>query len=154
MTGQKGEHRGSLLSEARKDFHADLFRCVLRVSSLGVPNDSDKDGNQSVLIGKAVLAHVGATPKEGQHSGQRAGSVFEEVCSRYLKNTFPHLSSLRPGRWEIGKVVGGRLAISQYDQYQHLSSLDEAARSDRQLAAALGADYFIKPDVVISRIPE
>jgi hypothetical protein len=47
-----------------------------------------------------------------------------------------------------------RLEIARYEQYSHLVALDRAARSDPDLAAALGSDYTITPDVVIVRDPE
>ena len=144
----------SLITKARESFYADLLETVLVVDSLGVPSNADKGSKQSVQIAKAILEQVGVSPTFGHRPGQQAGSAFEEVCARYLRNTFPHLAHIRPGCWKIGKVVGGRTAISQYDQYQHLLALDEAASSDKRLAAALGTDYLIKPDVVISRFPE
>ncbi|WP_236731524.1 NgoMIV family type II restriction endonuclease [Pseudomonas amygdali] len=49
--------------------------------------------------------------------------------------------------------VGGRnrLEIARYEQYTHLVALDRAARNDPELAAALGSDYTITPDIVVVR---
>jgi len=44
--------------------------------------------------------------------------------------------------------------IAQFDQYEHLAALDAASKANPALAAALGSDYPIKPDVVILRCPE
>ena len=87
-------------------------------------------------------------------AGQMAGSKFEEICKEYLKAAFPRLASLRPGQWEISKGVGGRSSIAQYDQYEHLAALDAISAANPELAAALGSDYLIKPDVVVIRLPE
>ncbi len=45
-------------------------------------------------------------------------------------------------------------AISNFEQYAHLSALEEVAAANPELAAALGSDYTIKPDVVVVRSPE
>ena len=83
-----------------------------------------------------------------------AGSQFEEICKAYLEETFHRLAHLRPGQWEVSKGIGGRSAIAQYDQYEHLSALEAASKANPELAAALGSDYLIKPDVVVIRFPE
>ena len=46
---------------------------------------------------------------------------------------------------------GYRTAIARFEQYAHLIALDKAARKDPELAAALGNDYTITPDVVVIR---
>ena len=58
--------------------------------------------------------------------------------------------ALSPGHWVVGK--GGNVA--HYDQYSHLAALEILARQNRELWAALGSDYLIKPDIVIARHPE
>ncbi|GAB4201904.1 MAG: NgoMIV family type II restriction endonuclease [Roseiflexaceae bacterium] len=79
------------------------------------------------------------------------GKEFEVICKKYLEEVFLHLTHLRPGIWS---VMTNQLAIAQFDQYSHLAALDSAARANPELAAALGNDYLIKPDVVIVRKPE
>ena len=44
-----------------------------------------------------------------------------------------------------------RLEIAKYEQYAHLIALDRAAKADPELAAALGSDYTITPDIVVIR---
>lgn len=41
------------------------------------------------------------------------------------------------------------MAIAAYEQYEHLIALERAAKYDPGLAAALGSDYTITPDVII-----
>ena len=47
-----------------------------------------------------------------------------------------------------------RLHIAQYEQYAHLAALDRLSRAEAELAAALGSDYTITPDIVVTRSPE
>ncbi len=70
----------------------------------------------------------------------------------FLKRTFFMCEHLRPGRWTITR--GTRFVIAKHEQYAHLTALQDAASRDPQLAAALGSDYLITPDVVITRETE
>lgn len=151
MPRQKGE---AFFAEARKGFHAALLGAVLRIDN-GVPTNADKDNKQSVALAKGILDRLGAESKGARLAGQMAGSKFEEICAQYIRKTFGKLLHLRPGTWTVSKgLPGGRLAIAQFDQYEHLAALEAAAKGNPQLAAALGSGYLIKPDVVIFRMPE
>jgi len=44
--------------------------------------------------------------------------------------------------------------IADFDQYSHLDELEALAAKHPEMAAALGADYLIKPDVIVGRNPE
>ena len=81
-----------------------------------------------------------------------SGRVFEEICEKFLENTFLRLGHLRPGIWRIRR--GSEAGFALHEQYAHLIALDRAASRDPELAAALGSDYIIKPDVVITRETE
>jgi len=145
----------TFFTEARHSFHAALMASVLHADKNGVPSNADKHSRPSVSIALGILERLGAESKGARLAGQMAGSQFEEICSEYLKETFVRLNHLRPGVWEVGKGLGGgRLAIAQFDQYEHLALLETAAKENPHLAAALGSDYLIKPDVVIARHPE
>ena len=142
-------------SEARRSFHAALLESVLRIDANGVPSNADKHSRPSVKIAKGILERLGSESIGARLSGQMAGSRFEEICSEYLQGTFTKLHHMRPGQWEIEKGFGStKLAIAQFDQYEHLAELEKASKENPELAAALGSDYLIKPDVVIVRRPE
>lgn len=144
----------AFFAEARKGFHAALLGAVLRIDK-GVPTNADKHSKPSVAIAKGILDKLGAESKGARLAGQMSGSQFEEICAQYVKETFEKLHHMRPGAWTVGKgISGGRLAIAQFDQYEHLAALEAAAKDNPQLSAALGSDYLIKPDVVIFRMPE
>ena len=141
-------------SEARRSFHAALLASLLRADAKGIPSNADKHSPTSVSIAVGILERLGAGAVGTRLAGQMAGSKFEEICKEYLEQTFPRLGHLRPGQWEVSKGIGGRSAIAQYDQYEHLAALEAASKANPELAAALGSDYLIKPDVVIFRSPE
>lgn len=72
----------------------------------------------------------------------------------FLSATFPKLQNIRPGKWHIVKL-GNRNAIktSSFAQYEHLEYLSRLLQYDTKLAASMGNDYMVAPDVVIYREP-
>lgn len=147
--------QGAFFSEARRSFYAALLeRSVLRIDEKGVASNADSCSNASIKIAGGIFKKLGAEAEGARLAGQMAGSRFEEICVEYLKQTFSRLNHLRPGNWEISKGSGSRLAIARFDQYAHLAALEAAAQANPELAAALGSDYLIKPDIVIIRFPE
>jgi len=139
------------MSEARRSFHAALFASVLCTDDKGIPSNADKHNKPSVAIASGILERLGHNNTGSRLAGQMSGNKFEEICSEYLKETFDRLRHLRPGQYKVGKGFG---TIADFDQYEHLAALVEIAKENPQLAAALGSDYLIKPDVVIVRYPE
>lgn len=144
----------ALLSKARREFHAALLESVLRTDASGIPTNADRYSKPSIGIAKGILRRLGESDPSSRLSGQVAGSRFEDVCRGYLQQTFPMLDGLRPGHWTVDKGVGSRSGIARYDQYAHLSAVEAATKQDPELAAAVGIDYLIKPDVVVLRTPE
>lgn len=144
------------LSKAREDFHAELLRDVLRVTPDGRPNNADKDSPLSTAIAADVLASLGKAQR-GALPGQSAGALFEQCCERFLNASFPLLGHLRPGPWIIDRrgPAGeqGASGIARFEQYEHLVALKQAQEGNADLAAALGTDYIIKPDIMVYRLP-
>lgn len=80
------------------------------------------------------------------------GKQFELLTMEFLQETFPHLQNLRPGQWSILQLGNNnRLKTSDFEQYEHLAYLSALTAENAQLAAALGNDYLVAPDVVIYR---
>jgi hypothetical protein len=75
--------------------------------------------------------------------------MFEEFTSRFLEDAFRLLAHLRPGKWsfEVHRDV------TSFDQYAHLARLQDILASSSELAAALGSDYVVTPDIVVGRYP-
>ena len=146
----------SVITRERREFHADLLRNVIRVTSGGRPNNADKDSALSAAIAGHILRRLGTAP-EGSISGQAAGAAFERACERFLNHAFPLLVHLRPGPWTIDRTGPGSRpeakGLAQFEQYEHLVALRQATEGGGALAAAIGADYIIKPDVMVYRQP-
>jgi hypothetical protein len=142
----------AFFTEVRRSFHAALLEKVLRANEAGIPSNADGNNTASVAIAKGILTRLGAEVTGARLAGQMSGNQFEAITCKFLSQTFPRLSHLRPGEWAIQQVTArDRTALARYEQYSHLVALDKAARKDPELAAALGNDYTITPDIVIVR---
>lgn len=144
-----------LIAEARKKYHqALLSNGVLTVDNKGIPSNADSSSKLSVSIAKGVADLLMAETHD-KAVGQTSGAKFEQINMDFLLNTFPHLQNLRPGKWHIAKL-GNRNSIktSSFSQYEHLEYLNQLTKRDARLAASMGNDYMVAPDVVIYRDPE
>ncbi|MCA5973240.1 restriction endonuclease [Pseudomonas sp. P135] len=138
--------------QARKEFHASLLKTTLTINDKGVPSNADSSNRSSIAIAKGIAELLKAETIAERQAGQTSGNEFEGICARYIRNTFLKLGHLRPGDWDVHQVSGrNRLEIAKYEQYAHLIALDRAAKADAELAAALGSDYTITPDIVVVR---
>ncbi|MFZ1694534.1 MAG: NgoMIV family type II restriction endonuclease, partial [Flavobacteriales bacterium] len=144
-----------LIAKARSEFHAALLSSVLKMDSAGIPANADKSNKASVELARGILQRIGEHSNADRLAGQSSGNQFEEICTAFLKETFHALGHMRPGKWTVAKGVGGgRMGLARFEQYSHLEALANLAAQSPELAAALGSDYLIKPDVVIYRAPE
>ncbi len=145
----------AFITEARKAFHEALLKTVLRIDKKNIPSNADKSSKPSVEIARGIVNRLGQKVQGSRLAGQMSGNQFEGICAEFVKETFLHLTHLRPGTWHIRRIGGrNRLEIAKYEQYAHLTALDAAAKQDPELAAAMGSDYTITPDIIISREPE
>ncbi len=140
-----------VIASARASFHRELLGGVLRVDAKGVPSNADKSSPISIAIARGIVDQLRPHTTEQRLAGQRAGSRFERVCESFISATFLRFQHLRPGKWKVGRTG---MRIEQFEQYQHLNELGQLAKRNTALASALGSDYIIKPDIVISREPE
>ncbi len=148
----------ALIANARFHFHERLFETnTLTVTSAGVASNADTSSRGSKAISSRI---VDILVNECHHtvntvdkvSGQTSGKQFEALTMEFLRNTFPYLQNLRPGRWTILQLGNNnRLKTSDFAQYEHLAFLNALTSENAQLAAALGNDYLVAPDVVVYR---
>lgn len=143
---------------ARFQFHKKLFETnTLTLTSAGVVSNADTSSRGSKAISRKI---VDILVDEQHHaistvdkiSGQTLGKQFEALTMSFLRETFPYLQNIRPGKWTILQLGNNnRLKTSDFAQYEHLAYLNELTSQNAQLAAALGNDYLVAPDVVIYR---
>ncbi len=142
----------ALFAEERRKYHENLLReGVLTIDNKGVPSNADKSSKLSVNIALGIANRLMAETHD-KVVGQTSGARFEQLNMEFLINTFPKLQNLRPGSWKVAKL-GNRNTIktSSFAQYEHLEYLNRLTTYDRKLAASMGNDYMVAPDVVIYR---
>lgn len=145
----------ALITKARRIYHqALLSNGVLTVDKKGIPSNADSSSKLSISIAHGIAEQLMAEVHE-KTVGQTSGARFEQINMDFLANTFPYLQNLRPGKWHIAKL-GNRNSIktSSFSQYEHLEYLNQLTKNDARLAASMGNDYMVAPDVVIYREPE
>jgi hypothetical protein len=140
---------------------------VLRLDG-GIPSNADKGNKASKEIALGISKKIGLEVAGIKLPGQTAGNEFEVATASFVKETFLKLNHLRPGDW-IVKKIGAKddetapqkkdqekdfkklIKIAHYEQYKHLIAIAKAASENPELAASLGSDYIIKPDIVVFR---
>lgn len=144
----------SEFSLLRSDYHKNIFDKIIRVKvdKKGVtdyPNNADIGNTGSVKIALGIVDKIGKNPKKGKLDGQTAGDRFEILTKEFLEKSFRKLSHVRPGEWNYSI----KNKITNFDQYKDLAELDKIIEANKELAAILGKDYIIQPDIVIGRSP-
>ena len=144
----------SLISIERREYHRRLLEeGVLTIDKNGVPSNADKSSRLSISIALGIANRLMAETHD-KSVGQTSGAKFEQLNMEFLINTFPLMQNLRPGKWHVAKL-GNRNAMktSSFAQYEHLEYLDRLTTYDKKLAAVVGNDYMVAPDVVVYREP-
>lgn len=142
-------------AQARKRFHAALLQNTLTTNTAGIVSNADSGNTTSKAVASGIAKLLNAETVGERIAGQTSGNQFESICATFVRETFSKLGHLRPGVWDVHQVSGrNRLEIAKYEQYAHLVALDRAAKTDPELAAALGSDYTISPDIVVARATE
>ncbi|HLK65058.1 MAG TPA: NgoMIV family type II restriction endonuclease [Bryobacteraceae bacterium] len=163
------ERPEALFKTARRRFHAVLQERVLRLDK-GVLSNADKGNKASKAIALGIARRIGLNTPGVKLKGQTAGNEFEIATALFVRETFLKLNHLRPGDWMVQKIgekpteedkpvkrkevvkdFKRLIKIAQFEQYRHLIAIAKAASENSELAASLGSDYIIKPDVVIFR---
>lgn len=148
----------ALIANARFQYHKKLFETnTLTLTSTNVASNADTSSKASKAIARRIIDIL----VEEQHhnvsivdktSGQTLGKQFESLTMNFLNDTFPQLQDLRPGKWNILQLGNNnRLKTSDFAQYEHLAFLSVLTEQNAQLAAVLGNDYLVAPDIVIYR---
>lgn len=144
----------TIVETERQRFHAALMAGPLSVQN-GIPSIADKSQDFSVRIAQGIVGQIGEAKECSKLAGQTAGHRFEEICADYIRSVFGKLSALRPGSWIVQNIKSrSGVGISEYEQYRHLQDLQKLVLANPEIAANLGNDYLIAPDIVVLRNPE
>lgn len=148
----------AIIKNARFQFHKRLFETnTLSLTETGIVSNADNSSKGSIAISGRIIdilveEYHHKINKVKKISGQTLGKQFELLTMEFLKETFPYLQNLRPGQWSILQLGNNnRLKTSDFEQYEHLAYLNALTAENAQLAAVLGNDYLVAPDVVIYR---
>lgn len=145
----------ALIAKARQEYHKGLLtNGVLTIDTRGIPSNADSSSKLSIKIAQGIARRLTAETHK-KVVGQTAGAKFEQLNMEFIEATFPLLQNLRPGKWHITKL-GNRNSIktSSFSQYEHLDYLSKLTKEDANLAASMGNDYMVAPDVVVYRETE
>jgi hypothetical protein len=140
------------ISGLRQNYHRQLCSKIIRLRGKKgalAPNFADSGSVTSRAIANKIVDAMGCIPPNGSITGQKAGRLFEAATKMFLEQAFRQLNHLRPGRWRYSTSR----SIADFDQYAHLADLERIVERSDELRAALGEDYIIQPDIVISRDP-
>lgn len=147
----------AIIREARRNYHKRLLENgVLTIDANGVPSNADRSNGLSVSVAKGLIDSLEFDfQTQVKAQGQTSGANFEQINMQFIQETFPLLHNLRPGKWHIEKL-GNRNSVkaSSFAQYEHLEYLARLTKADAKLAASLGNDYMVAPDVVVYRETE
>jgi hypothetical protein len=109
------------------------------------PNFVDIDNAESMRIGAGVLDVLGVPRDMPSEVPRDPGGPLEQEVRDHLDRMLPQLHPDRD--W----VVARSALITSFDQYAHLSQVDELVRANPELRITIGRDYLIKPDVTVAR---
>lgn len=141
------------LVKLRREFHREICRKLISVrKGSDTLNFADQSSAPSTQFANGVVARMGERIGRAELPPQTLGELFPKLTMTFLKEVFRRLEHLRPGRWDwsVGQASDG---IAAYAQYEHLKRLQDIVNTNTELRAALGGDYLIIPDLIVSRRP-
>ncbi|MFC1960500.1 NgoMIV family type II restriction endonuclease [Chloroflexota bacterium] len=142
-----------IVAELRQQYLEQICRDIIRIRTnqgREYPNFADGSSAGSSNIAWAMVKQFDCELNYIAINGQTTGTLFELATRDFLKAVFEKLQHLRPGRWIY---TTEHTEISRFDQYAHLAQLKNILATNKELAAALGGDYLVTPDIVVARYP-
>jgi hypothetical protein len=137
----------AFLTEARERLHTSLIADrVLAMDGEQNLSFADNTSKTSRAVATGIFALLLGQVGADRLKGQTAGVSFEAAVEAFLNDTFDGLSSALPPGFRAERMVD----ISSFAQYRHLEILERLAQ-DKTIRNALGGDYVVRPDVVVSR---
>ncbi len=139
------------MTELRRRYHAAICDALLtRDPDSGHWANADSASRLSRALAGHMATAMHASGQGVTASAQEKGSVFASLTLDYLRAAFALLQHLRPGAWQW-TCEQGQARTSKYLQYAHLADVEKHLAEHPQMRANWGADYTIKPDIVVYR---
>jgi hypothetical protein len=140
-----------IIDTLRKEYHEEICDKIIRFKN-GIPNFADISSRLSCEISKGVAVKIGSKINQISLPGQTAGKLFGDITRDFLEKSFGFLQHIRPGNWlfSTNQMKNG---IACFEQYEHLSRLDDFFKKYKELEIDLGREYLVIPDIVIGRHP-
>ncbi len=147
----------SELGSLRKVYHQEILQNIVRFNTHPekgkYPSFADGSSKNSIAIAWKLIEKIDpqrmSLIEDQSITAQTAGGRFEEITRTFLQKALDLLTHLRVGQWHYHASI----PISRFDQYEHLAALEKISRENPQIAATLGGDYIIKPDIVVAKRP-
>jgi hypothetical protein len=146
----------------RKIYHKRICQEIIRITTnpktgKSYPNFADGTNRNSTDIANGIIKQLEYQSNVTVLSGQTAGGNFEQITRDFLESAFELLHHLQPGNYKYLT----HLAISEFEQYEHLAQLTRLIEKlfqdedieNSELATALGGEYIITPDIVVAKYP-
>lgn len=114
-----------------------------------VPTIADSSSEASIEIARGIIETLGFSVCSDPKTGQTAGALFTQLTMNFIRDVFGALAHLRPGDWLYSTAQAP--GIAGYEQYEHLSELSRILKQFKELAASLGGDYLVVPDIIVAR---
>jgi hypothetical protein len=151
------------LEEVRDSYHASMHGTlfghrtrggnrvykVVHGTSHTVWTNADSHNNVSVVLADGTAQRLSIPPVPIGTQGSTLGSLFERHTRDFVESSlslFSHLHTrsltTRPGN-----------VISNYAQFAHLGEIQALVEGNAQLQAALGGDYLVDPDILVTFEP-
>jgi hypothetical protein len=138
----------------RNEYHHRICRDILGERS-GILNNADRGSKTSQALARGIAGQLPYPLSSQPPSGQTTGSLFEQATTWFLQESFRLLEHIRPGKWGffVARPQAPPKDITHFEQYEHLALLSRIISDHPGLAAVLGAEYLVKPDILIGRYP-
>ena len=136
------------ITQLRSAYHRHICEQVLSLRN-GIPNIADVGNKASVAISLELVNRLNYPLAPKAPAGQTTGRLFEQLTRDFLQEAFGLLHHLRPGKW----LFAINQSTAKFEQYEHLANLHRLLRESPELAAALGEDYLVTPDIIVGRYP-
>lgn len=143
----------SMMKQLREAYHRNICENIFgHRNGTKIFSNADDSSPASVGLAQGMADRLPFTFCPSPPKGQQSGALFTRYTKEFLDEAFGLLIHLRPGDWKFS-TSQSRLGIASFHQYEHLADLKKVLEQHSDLKAALGGDYLITPDIMVSRQP-